>query len=61
MDAKEAYILMSKRFFDQTNDTMIIPDKLENYLNKLTSKKTSLNYNYINLKDFQVFLKDFLI
>ena len=50
MDPKEAYILMSKRFYDSENRQTFIPPKLENYFDSLNPKDNKYKYNYQNLE-----------
>lgn len=51
MDPKEAYILMSKRFYDSENRQTFIPPKLEKYFDSLKPHDNKYKYNYQNLEE----------
>lgn len=51
MDPKEAYVLMSKRFYDEDNYITFVPKKLNNYFENLGNKNNKYHYDYKNLDD----------
>ena len=62
MDPREAYILMSKRYNDTKNNNVIVPKKLQKFIESLEKKNKKYHYQYENLDEFYyLILKIFLI